>query len=52
MKALGRSDTTNKMGVQGGCVGDDGDSAVGNMGGSSTIDSYSPKEKNRWVVLW
>ena len=35
---------TKNMVVQGGCVGDDGDSAVGNRGGSSTMASYIPKK--------
>ena len=47
MKALGGSDMTKNMVVQGGCVGDDGDSAVGNRGGSSTMASYLPKKRRR-----
>ena len=34
------SDMTKKMEVQGCCVGDDGDSAVGKRGGSSTMAVY------------
>ena len=54
VKAGGESDTTNNMGVQGVSVGNDGDSAVGKRGGSSTMASYLPggKEGNRWAVLW
>ena len=43
MKALEISDMKNKMGIHRGCVGYDGDSAVGKRGGSSTIASYFPK---------
>ena len=34
VKVLGGSDTTKNMGVQGGCVGYDGDSATGKRRGS------------------
>ena len=37
MKALGGSDITKKTVVQGGCVGDDGDSDVGKRDGSSRM---------------
>ena len=43
VKALEISDMKNKMGIHRGCVGYDGDSAVGKRGGSSTIASYFPK---------
>ena len=41
-----------KMGVQGGCVGDDVDCAVGNRVGSSTMVSYLPGGGDIWAVLW
>ena len=40
MKALGGSDMTKNMGVQGGCVGGDIDSVVVKRGGSSTMNGY------------
>ena len=54
VKTGGVSDMKNNMGLQGGFVGGDGDSAVVNRGGSSTIASYLPKkeEQKRWAVLW
>ena len=45
VKALGGSDMTKKMVLQGGSVGYDGDSAVGKRGGSSTMASYFLKKK-------
>ena len=40
MKALGGSDMTNNMLLQGGCDGDDVDSSVVKRVGSSTMASY------------
>ena len=37
----------NRMGVKGGCVGDDGNSAVGKRFGSSIMASYLPKNRRR-----
>ena len=45
VNTVGGSDITNKMGVQGVCVGGDEDSAMGNRGGSSTMASYLPEGK-------
>ena len=39
---------TKKMVLQGGCVGDDGEIAVGKRGGSSTMASYLPKKKTKY----
>ena len=49
MNSLVGSDTTKNMGVKGGCVGDDGDSSVGNRGGSSTMAIYLPKKKKKKI---
>ena len=47
MNALGVSDMTKKIGVQGGCVGVDGDRDVGNRGSSSTMASSLTKRRRR-----
>ena len=45
MKVLEVSYMTKKTGVQGVCVGYDGDRSVGNRGGSSKMASYLPEGK-------
>ena len=47
MNSGGESDMTNKMVIQGVCVGDYGDTSVVIRGGSSTMASYILKKKKK-----